>query len=318
MIAIGRTCILVACALLLPVLTVRAEEAEEPVIIEVRTPLPDGTKWVRMLERAGRKIADETDDRIELQFTLGTPVEECPDAVVYTLPLLFLESNDVTRIRERLDPLVIKKLSARGLVTIGMEQMGWTYVMSQRPIRTAEDLLASKAWIPPGEQTEALFMSFGLTGGVPMPLGDVRTALEGRIVDTVVAPPAVAVLKRWHREVVYVTELPLAYVYVPLAVPSEALAAVSEGDRNILADLLGECLREIGEDMRDKNEQAMRLIRRRNSIEFIEPNSEELATWRAWAKRVRQEVIRQGLFSADLVKALNEVVAESLPAGPSR
>lgn len=316
MIAIGRTCSFVACALFLSFSTVRADEAEEPAIVEVRTPLPDGTKWMRMLERAGRKIGDETDDRIELKFTLGTPVEECPDAVVYTLPLLFMDSNDVTRIRERLDPLVIAKLAARGLVTIGMEQLGWTYVMSQRPIRTAQDLLESKAWIPPGEHTKALFESFGLSGGVPMPLADVRSAMEEEAVDTVVAPPAVAVLKRWHREVVYVTELPLAYVYVPLAVPSEALAKVSEGDRRILADLLGESLREIGEDMRRKNEQAMRLIRRRNSIEFIEPNGEELATWRVWSEGVRKQVIRQGLLSADLVKALDDLLSES-PAADS-
>ncbi|NQT94254.1 MAG: TRAP transporter substrate-binding protein DctP [Lentisphaerae bacterium] len=308
------TCLLIACACaaLLSFSSVRGDEA--PAIVEIRTPLPNGTKWMRMLERAGRKIEAETDDRIELRFALGTPIEDCPDAVVYTLPLLFADSNDVARIRERLDPLVIQKLAEQGLVTIGMEQLSWSYVMSQRPIRTAEDLLASRAWIPPGEQTKALFESFGLTGGVPLLLADVRSALEEQTVDTVVTPPAVAVLKRWHRNVTYVTDLPLAYVYVPLAVQAEALSGVSEEDRSVLVELLGEVLREIGEDTRRKNEQAMRLIRRRSSIEFVQPNDQELASWRAWAVRVRKQVIEQGLLSADLVKALDDLLAEPPPA----
>ena len=65
---------------------------------------------------------------------------------------------------------------------------------------------------------------------VQLPLGDVYTALQTRLVDTVAGPPMGAIALQWHTNMKYLTDVPLTYLIGVFAIDRKAFDKLRPDD----------------------------------------------------------------------------------------
>lgn len=270
-----------------------ARDLEVPII------WPSGTRWHTQVANAARKVKQRTADRVDVKLINEPVLRDVPGVSLYSLPLAFENEDQIDYVRERMDPKLIALLEKHGYVTLGIEGLGMAHVFSKTEVRTPEQFLATRVWIP-DEKSGAYLKSFGAKALVPVPIMDVRKALDDNKLDTVVTVPSSVVLARWQDGISYAAEWPLAYVYSPMVVKKEEFDALMEKDQKIVLEVLGEAFEDAGASSRRMTKQSWATIKKRDKVEVLEQTAAEAAAWQAWAAQVRQKLIDDGKIPADL------------------
>ncbi len=204
------------CLTFLIALLIAPTVGAQSVRLKIATMAPDGTFWMKGLHKAADEIKERTDGRVSFRFypggTMGTDsavlrkirigqlhggvvlagslADIDPDMEIYSLPLLFRSNEEVDYVRERMDQVLIDGLEARGFVSFGLTETGFTYLMSAKPTRTFEDLKGRKAWMPQDDPICLAIVEAAGLSPVPLPISDVLTGLQTGLIDTVAAPPS--------------------------------------------------------------------------------------------------------------------------------
>ncbi len=308
---------------------------------KIATLSPDGSGWMNALRAGAQEIEARTDGRVDFKFypggvmgddqavlrkmrfgqlhgaafTNGSLVNHFPDVQVYNLVLKFRDLAEVDYVRERVDPLIIQGLEESGLVTFGLAEIGFAYLMSIEPIRTVEDLRQRKPWTPAGNRVAAETISAFSVTPIPLPIRDVMVALQTGMVDTVAASSVGAIALQWHTQVKYLIDLPLSYIYGALAVDEKAFGKISEADRAIVREVLERVTVELDRLNRKDNISSMAALANQG-IEFIEPAAEAVAEIKAMIDPANQRLIETGNLSREMVARVEGYIAE-YRAGPA-
>jgi len=183
--------------------------------LKIASMAPDGTLWMKELNKAGDEIEERTDGRVSFRFypggTMGTDsavlrkirigqlhggvvlagglADIEPDLEIYSLPLLFRSNGEVDYVRERMDQILIDRLEKKGFVAFGFTETGFTYLMSAKPTRTFDDLKGRKAWMMQDDPVSLAIVEAAGLSPVPLPISDVLTGLQTGLIDTVAVPP---------------------------------------------------------------------------------------------------------------------------------
>ena len=103
----------------------------------------------------------------------GSLADIDPDMEIYSLPLLFRSNGEVDYVRERMDQILIDGLEAKGFVSFGLTETGFTYLMSAKPTRTFDDLKGRKAWMMQDDPVSLAIVEAAGLSPVPLPISDV-------------------------------------------------------------------------------------------------------------------------------------------------
>ena len=201
-------------------------------VIKIATISPDGTFWMQEMRAGAKEIKKKTQGRVVIKFypggvmgndgnvlrkirigqlqggavTAGSLAGIYPDIDVYGLPYLFSSYEQVDFVRSRMDDILIGGLKKKGFTGFGLAEGGFSYMMSDDPLHTVEDVRNQKIWIPSGSQVgEAVFGSANIAP-VTLPLSDVLTGLQTGLIDTVITSPIGAIALQWHTRVKYVVD----------------------------------------------------------------------------------------------------------------
>jgi TRAP-type C4-dicarboxylate transport system substrate-binding protein len=206
------------------------------------------------------------------------------DALAYALPFTFQSEAQVKQVRQRLDADFLQRLGATAtnhpFAALAIVEFGFAYVISAQPLASLEDWHQRKIWMP-GEGDFA--RSLGQLGlkVVSTPLNTVRAAFDGGTVDTVVAPPPMAVFQRWHTKTKRMFDLPFAYTYGIWVVRSNALAGLTVREQETLHLRLTSISRDLETTFRKRNEDGRKVLDAWKH-EFVTPNPAMRKQWETW------------------------------------
>ncbi len=301
----------------------------EARVLKIATLSPDGTTWMRVMREGAKEVAKQTRNEVRIKFypggvmgndtavlrkirigqlhggafVSGSLSKYYPGNQIYNLPLIFKTYKEVDYVRKRMDPIIMGGLEQNGFVTFGLAEGGFAYLMSQKPVRSIEDLRKQKVWIPDNDTTSLeTLKTFGVSP-VPLSLADVRTALQTGLIDTVTISPVGALALQWHTQVNYVTNIPLLYVYGMLAVDRKAFSKFSPESQSTLRDIMGKAFRRIDRQNRVDNDKALEALKRQG-LQFILPSMDALNRWQTTASNVAERLIQSGKLSKGMIDVL--------------
>ncbi len=299
--------------------------------LKIATLAPDGTSWMKAMRGAAKEIRTKTEGRVKLRFypggvmgndksvlrkirigqlhggaiTSGGLASVYPDIQIYSLPFLFRSTQEVDYVRARMDTGIIEGLQQKGLVSFGIGEGGFAYLMSQLPFSSASALKSLKIWSPEGDQLSYnAFKSIGVTP-VPLSITDVLTGLQTRLIDTVGTTAIGAIALQWHSRVKHLADLPLSYIYATLVISEKTLKKLAPKDSAILQEALATTFEQINRRNRSDNTGA-RIALKNQGIQFYTPDISGSSDWKMAIDQVTSDSNVQNGLSKKLVQKMQK------------
>ncbi|MDH3712313.1 MAG: TRAP transporter substrate-binding protein DctP [Gammaproteobacteria bacterium] len=313
------------CAVLLVVPLARA------ATLKVAAVAPDGTTWMKEIRAGGKRISELTEGRVKLKFYPGSVMgndqsvlrkirvgqlqggvftggalgQVDPNTYVYNLPMLFLGLEEVHYVRERVDDAIRDSLADNGMIAVGFGDGGLAYVMLSEPAASLEQLRQRKVWIPEGDPITAKVFELGGINAVPLPISDVYTGLQTGLLDTVTTTPTAAIAFQWHTRINYIIDYPLGYVNGYLLLSKKAFARLSEGDQQIVRDVMRDVFVRLDEYSEKDNRNALQALLA-NGVKLIELSVEEKQRWQEIAALGIEHAVSEGQVSEDIWREVEQ------------
>lgn len=302
---------------------------------KVATVSPDGSMWMKLLREGAAEIAERTEDRVNFKFypggvmgddkavlrkirsgqlhgavlTAGGLNQIYPDIELYGLPMVFNDVDEVGHVRSQMDATLLSGLSEKGFVGFGIAEVGFAYAMSKASVSTFEEVRAQKVWIPDGDPGAELAVRTFDISPIPLSIADVLGGLQTGLINTVAVPPVGAIALQWHTQLKYVFDLPLLYIYGLLAVRDRQFDRLEAGDQLVVREVMGEVVRKVDAQNRTDHNRAVEVLKMQG-LQFNEPTTAERSRWTGLAQQASDEMIAQGILSAELVEKLNGMLVD--------
>jgi len=298
-------------------------------ILKIATLSPDGSDWMITMRQGAKEIAIKTENRVRFKFypggvmgddkavlrkirigqlhggilTSGSLSKFYPDSLVYNLPMVFKSFGEIDYVRKHMDRLIINGMRKGGFVIFGLAEVGFAYLMSTTPVKNTDDLRKNKVWIP--ENDELGIATFKIMGStpIPLPLAEVRTALQTGLINTVTASAIGAIALQWYTQVNYITDTPLMYLCGLLAIDNKAFKKISPADQQVVSHVMSRIYGQFDRENRKKNMEAIETLRNQG-IKFVIPDDKTLSKWRRLALKIVENLIDTGQISRQIVDTL--------------
>ncbi len=308
----------------------------DAVTLKIATLATDGTSWMKEIRAATKEISDRTGGRVKFRFypggvmgsdksvrrkirvgqlqggmiTGGVLFDVYPDSQLYSMPLVFRNYADVDFVRKRMDKTIMSGVEKGGLVTFGIAEGGFAYMMSKHPIRGIDDMRKSKTWIPEGDVITRTMFETADVPATPLPIGDVYTGLQTGLIDTVGASPVGAIALQWYTQVKYVTDVPLVYIYGVLAVDKKVFDRIALPDQKVMREVMGRVFDQLNRETREQNRQAMAALHKQG-LKFVTLPPAEMDKLRAVVKKARMKLGKMGYFTPKMYATMQHYLDES-------
>jgi TRAP-type transport system periplasmic protein len=240
-------------------------EAQAPLIIRTATLVPDGSSWHQILKETAARWKVASGGRVTVRLFPGgvagddldvirkmrlgtldaavlTPVgvaEIDRSAWALSTPLLYDSYEEADYVLEKMRPRLEAGLEAKGFVALSWAGSGWVRFFSQEPVVVPDDLRGMKLFSGTGDAPSAEVWRLAGFNPVPLPLADLKAALQAGLVTAFGAPPRLAVITQLFMRAKNMTalrwQLPLGVSLITRAtwdkVPAEVRPALLEAAR---------------------------------------------------------------------------------------
>ncbi len=302
---------------------------------KIATLSPDGSFWVTTMKSAAKEIAEKTDDRVKFRFypggvmgndksvlkkirigqlqggafSGGAFASKAPDTQVYNMPLLFETYDEVDYVRERIDPDMEQALNKAGLVSFGLAEGGFAYIMSKQSIASTDDLKNNKVWVPSDDlASQSATDSFGVAP-VSLSISDVLTGLQTGLINTVAASPIGAIALQWHTQVEYILDLPIIYIYALLAIDQKAFNKISAEDQAVVTKVMRAAFKKMDVQNRKDNRAAFAALEKQG-IKTVTPDAAQSQQWKDKGVAASAGFVERGKIDPAIAAKIEKLLLE--------
>ena len=127
-----------------------------------------------------------------LVTTTGITEIEPGAAGLQMLPKAFRSLEEVDYIGEKLQPMLEKRLEAKGFVVLFWSDTGFVRFFSKQPMITPEDLRKTKLFVSANRAEELKIYRWAGCNPVPVEVADILPGLQTGLIDCVSMPPTIA------------------------------------------------------------------------------------------------------------------------------
>lgn len=297
--------------------------------IKLATVAPEGSAWMKDMRAGAKEISERTQDRVSFKFygggvqgndkqvlrkmrigqlhggafTSNALSEFQKDSVLYAMPMLFSNLEEVQFARQHMDEKLRDLMEQAGYVNFGFAGGGFAHLMSNRPIANLDDMHGLKVWIPDGD-----LLAYGAAKAlgiapVTMPLTDVLTGLQTELIDTIMGPPAATIVLQWNTGVSYITELPLAYIFAMLVIDKKYFDRIRPDDQVIVREVMERVYRGFDQQGNEDNEKAFQALLD-DGIKPVTPDQGQVPVWRQAVRASNLEMAREGVVNNALLSEI--------------
>jgi len=297
--------------------------------IKIATLAPEGSGWMNAMRTGAAEIGQRTEGRVKFKFYGGgvqgndkqvlrkmrigqlhggaftsTVLGKFQkDAVLYGMPMLFNNLEEVRFARDRMDDRLRELLEQAGYVNFGFAGGGFAHIMSTRPIANLDDLQGLKVWIPDGDRISYGAIKALGVAPVTMPLTDVLTGLQTELIDTIMGPPAGTIILQWNTGVSYITEYPLAYIFAMMAIDKKYFERLAPADQVIVREVMERVYRGFDQQGNEDNENAYKALLD-DGMKSVIPDQGQIHEWHNAIQKSNHELAADGVIDVGL---LNEI-----------
>ncbi|MDP8223051.1 MAG: TRAP transporter substrate-binding protein DctP [Candidatus Lernaella stagnicola] len=307
--------------------------AANQITLKIATIAPKNTDLLDALDEVDKELRQRTDGRVGLRVYPGGVMGNDADVMrrmrtgqlhgstftagglrtidsnyqALTMPMLFRSYEEVDAVRAKFEQRLTQQLEAKGMVSFGMMETGFAYMMSTKPLHTLEDLRGRKIWVPEGDVVgERVFRKLGVPP-VYRPISDVLTGLQTGLLDTVTNSPVGTILLQWFTKVDYVVDNPLLYTYGTIGIPTNAWNKIPAADRPVVREVFNRLAKRINQQTRQSNAEARETLKK-EGLKFIRINDSELPKMEKLAREAIDDIVAEGKFDGALVNEIRATV----------
>lgn len=247
---------------------------------------PEGSTWHQVMRLWGQELSQKTNGRIKLKIYAGGVLGDEEDVIrkmrigqvhaagftglglgiinpavrVLELPMLLSSYDEADAVTKQIQPRFDAGFEAKGFVLLGWAETGFVNIFSNTPIASRKDMDGKKMWAWKGDPlVETMYREFKLVP-IPLPLTDVLTSLQTRLIDAVYAPPLGAIALQWFTQTKYITDLKIADSTGGILMTKKSFAAIPAADREILLSTARKYSRILVERTRTDNEKSYKVL----------------------------------------------------------
>ena len=304
------------------------------ITLKIATVSPEGATWMVKMREGAKEIKKLTEGRVKFKFysggvmgsddsvlrkikigqlhggavTGGSLLKIYPELIVYSLPFVFQSFEEVDYVRTKFDPVLIKGLEEKGYVTFGLAEGGFSYLMSNNPVKTADDLKSQKVWVMAGDKLSQTVFESSSVSPITLPISDVMTGLQTGLVDTVATSLIAAIALQWHTRVKYITDAPLTYFFALLAVNKKMFDKIKPADQVIVKQVMAETFKKINAQNRIDNKSA-RVALEKQGINFVKLSNSILQGWKKTAKMAIARFTKENTLDSEMLNQIQETLS---------
>ena len=311
--------------------------------IKLATLAPEGSSWMNAMRAGAKEIGQLTEGRVKFKFygggvqgndkqvlrkirigqlhggafTSNALVEFQKDAVLYGMPMLFDNLEEVRFVRDRMDDKLRTLLEQAGYVNFGFASGGFAHIMSNRPIANLEDMQGLKVWVPDGDRISYDAVKALGVSPVTMPLTDVLTGLQTGLIDTIMGPPAGTIVLQWNTGVSYITELPLAYIFAMLVIEKKYFDRISPADQTIVREVMEQVYLGFEQQGNEDNKNAYKALLD-DGMTSVAPNLSQIQEWHSAIEASNHKLAAEDVIDANLLAEIECYVAAYRAGNPEK
>lgn len=297
--------------------------------IKIATIAPEGSAWMTDMRAGAKEIAERTDGRVNFKFygggvqgndkqvlrkmrigqlhggafTSNALAELQKDSQLYALPMLFNNLEEVKFVRSKMDAQLQQLVEQAGYVNFGFAGSGFASIMSNTAVANLDDLRGLKVWVPDGDKLSYSAVKALGVSPVTMPLTDVLTGLQTELIDTIMGPPAAAIVLQWNTAVSYITDLPLAYIFAMLVIDKRMFDKLQPDDQAVVREVMTKVYKGFDAQGEEDNKQALKALLA-DGMTSVKADEGQVAIWRKKVQDSNRELARQGAISEGLLNQI--------------
>ncbi len=301
----------------------------KPIVLKLATLAPEGSAWMKTFHSVNQELESKTGGMLRMRAYPGGVMGDdlsilrkmrigqihiggltglglgsiCKDIQVLGTPFLFQNYNEVDYVLEKVTGRLEQAFRDKGYVLLGWSEIGFIYMMSNKPINSLKAFQSAKVWMPEGDPvSQAVFQEAGVTP-VPLGISDVLLALQTGLVDVVYSPPVGAITLQWFTKVKYITRVPLSYALGGVIMTQETFRRIPEDHQEVLVEVFRNRLSTLNAQTRRDNDEALTVIER-EGIQSVKLPSQEMTRFQKIA-RDATEKLAGNVFPAEILQEIN-------------
>jgi TRAP-type transport system periplasmic protein len=326
------------CALLLGVLAATLQAPAAPptakYVLKFATLAPEGSAWMTKFDQVKQDVVEATGGQVLIKAYPGGVLGEekdvlfkikvgqvdgggfmssaigsiCPSARAMMMPLMFNSYEEVDAVLAKMQPHLEAECLEHNYVALGWTEVGFSYLYSTKPVRSLADLRAAKPWSIPNDDTMTALFNAGKVSTILVSVGDVLTALQTGLIETIYSPPLAAVALQWFTKVKYRDDLRLLYTFGGLFVARPSWEKIPEDLRAKISDLCHRRMGELTQEVRKSNEEALAVMAK-NGIQVVSSSEQDVKDLQAMSQSAVGN-LKGKAFSADAWDMVQKYLAE--------
>jgi TRAP-type C4-dicarboxylate transport system substrate-binding protein len=234
-----------------------------------------------------------------LVTTTGLTEIETGVAGLQTMPKVFRNLEEVDYIAEKLQPLLEKRLEAKGFVVLFWSDTGFVRFFAKRPVITPDDLRKTKLFVSANRASELEIYRFVGVNPVPLEVSDILPGLQTGLIDAVCMPPSIALAIQLDAAAPHMLDMNWVPLVGALIINKKSWDALTPEAQVVLRKSAQEAGKLIKADGRRENVESIEALRKRGlKIHALPPEAD--ADWnqtveKAWPK-IRGTVVPADIY----------------------
>jgi len=280
----------------------------EPQVIKLATFAPDGSVWYKVLKELEADWTRETQGRVALRIYPGGVAGSEPDMVrkmrigqlqaaaitsagmtaiddafqIFGVPMLFESYDELFWVLDRMEPVLSKRLEAKGFVLLNWGYGGWAHFFTRGPVQSVADVRKLKIFVPAGDDRTVQLWKQNRFHPVALAETDILTGLQTGMIDALAIPPLAALYYQWFRHTKYMVHGGLGPLVGGLVVTRQAWDKISEADRARMLKACEKAERSLEAGIPRRDTTAVQEMAQRG-LQVIRLTPESAGQWKAEA-----------------------------------
>lgn len=229
-------------------------------------------------------------------------------AALQYVPMLYRNWEEVDYAREKIRPLLEKRMLEKGFVVLFWGDAGWVRYFSKDPVVRPADLRKTKMWVWAGNSEQAdVLKSMGYTP-VPLEVTDILPGLQTGLITSLPTGPFYALAGQFDSVAKHMVDLKWAPLIGGAVITRKAWDALGPKGQESLRLAAAQAGERIRTRARQEDVEAIEAMKKRGLIVHI-PTPADEAEWQRTAEEVWPR-IRGGWMPAEIFDAARAAVAE--------
>lgn len=298
-----------------------------PIVIKMATLAPEGSSWYKVLQDMGEGWRKATNGAVTLRIYPGG-VSGDEDAVIrkmrvgqlqaaavtgmglayldrsfYALhvPMMYASDAEFDYVRERLSPILERKLEEKGMIVLNWGDAGWVHFFAKTPFTRPAEVKEMKLYAGAGDTS--LLQLYKQTGFNPVPLStiDILPGLQSGLINAFDTTPLVALAFQWFGLAPHMADLRWAPLTGATIIEKKAWLSIPENLRPKILEHGREAGKNLREEIRRLNDEAVKVMVN-NGLKVSPVPPDAVAEWRKLVEdvypKIRGKIVPADMFDA--------------------